>query len=103
MGTLSVMRNGQVATIHIEGRFDFRNQAQFRDAFRKELANKNSIPRFVIDLSKTEYIDSSALGVLLLLWEESGREEGHVELVNAKPNVRSILDSANFQRLFKVV
>ena len=50
-------------TIVIDGRLDFSCHQEFRDAYSQ---NENA-KSFTVDMSKTEYLDSSALGMLLLL------------------------------------
>ena len=56
---------------------------------------------YVVDLSNTEYLDSSALGMLLLLREHAGGENANIEITQASADVRKILDVANFSKLFK--
>ena len=57
---------------------------------------------YVVDLSDTEYLDSSALGMLLLLREHAGGESSKIEISQASDEVRKILDVANFGKLFKM-
>ncbi len=91
--------DGKELTIFIDDRFDFSLHQQFRDAY-----NHNSTPgiTYILNLSKTEYMDSSALGMILLL-------KDHVQLYNgkliiAKPNetVNKILEIAQFHRLMTI-
>ena len=101
-GTISVTREDQETVINIKGRFNFEMHSQFRAAYQDETAGTNKGRRFVIDLTGTEYIDSSALGMLLLLREEAGTNESDIEITNARSEIRKILETANFQRLFKI-
>ena len=52
----------------------------------------------MVDLSRTSYLDSSALGMLLLLRERCA----DVRVENASDDVRKVLEIANFQRLFEL-
>lgn len=101
-GTISVTRGDSETVINIKGRFNFEMHSQFRAAYQEETADKNKGRKFIIDLTGTEYIDSSALGMLLLLREEAGTNESDIEISNARPEIRKILETANFQRLFKI-
>nr|CRH07449.1 putative anti-sigma-factor antagonist [Candidatus Magnetococcus massalia] len=102
-GTISVSRESNQQTISIKGRFNFEMHSQFRTAYQGEVEQcKEGKMKFIIDLSGTEYIDSSALGMLLLLREEAGSNDANIEIVNARPEIRKILETANFQRLFKI-
>jgi anti-anti-sigma factor len=91
--------DGQQLTIAIKGRFDFSTHQDFRGAYEKDTQAK----RFVVDLKDTTYLDSSALGMLLLLRDHAGGERADVQLINCNSDVRKILDISNFAKLFKIV
>ena len=59
-----------------------------------------SPPHYVINLGQTDYLDSSALGMLLLLREYAGGDKADIRILNCKPEVRTIFNVANFQQLF---
>ena len=101
-GTISVTRGEQRTSISIKGRFNFEMHSQLRAAYKEDASGTNKVRRFVIDLAGTEYMDSSALGMLLLLREETGANNADIEITNARLEIRKILETANFQRLFKV-
>ena len=102
-GTISVSHGSDATTISIKGRFNFEMHSQFRTAYQSEAKDQDGKNlKYLIDLAGTEYIDSSALGMLLLLREEAGGNESDIEIVNARPEIRKILETANFQRLFKI-
>ena len=101
-GSITVNGGENETVISIKGRFNFEMHSQFRTAYQNETGS-GSNKKFIIDLTGTEYIDSSALGMLLLLREEAGANESDIEIINARPEIRKILETANFQRLFKIV
>ena len=102
-GTISVTHSDTETVISIKGRFNFEMHSQFRTAYQNETSSESSKKKkFVINLAGTEYIDSSALGMLLLLREEAGGNEADIEITNTRPEIRKILETANFQRLFKI-
>jgi anti-anti-sigma factor len=86
-------------TIAVTGKFDFQLYDEFRASYADTAGNGTE---YVIDLSDTEYLDSSALGMLLLLREHAGGESSSIEITQASPEVRKILDVANFGKLFKL-
>jgi len=99
--TVRVSEKTNEVVILITGRFDFNLHRDFRYAYEdacKRLAN----PAFIIDLGGTEYMDSSALGMMLLLREHIGGDKGVVSIINARPEVKKILEIASFGRLFKL-
>lgn len=96
---LSTYLNGRGETVvRIGGRFDFSLHREFREAYRQAESGAGS---YVVDLKDTEYMDSSALGMLLLLREHAGKR-GSVRLINCQADVKRILAIANFQQLFDI-
>ncbi|OJT00863.1 STAS domain-containing protein [Marinobacter nauticus] len=91
--------DGQTLTIRVEGRFDFSTHQAFRDAYEHSDA---SINRYVIDLSDTTYLDSSALGMLLLLRDHAGGDSASISIENCNSDVRRILSISNFEQLFSI-
>jgi len=83
--------------IKISGRFDFSVHQDFRKAMQQA---SNDITAIVVDMSETDYVDSSALGMLLVLRDKVGENKEAISIKNAKPEVRKILDIANFDKLF---
>ncbi len=82
--------------ISIEERFDFSLHQQFRDTYN-DVTNKDVT--FILDLSKTEYMDSSALGMILLLKDHVQACAGQLIISKPSDSVRKILEIAQFQRL----
>lgn len=91
--------DGRTVNIMIDGRFDFSVQQAFRNAYRN---NKDAGTQFNVDLSATEYMDSSALGMLLLLKEHVSNIKGSIVLVRPSATIRKILEMANFNRQFTI-
>jgi len=58
---------------------------------------------YIVDLKDATYLDSSALGMLLLLRDHAGGETAHVRIVNCNPDVRKILTISNFEQLFNIL
>jgi len=96
--TSAVSVDQKVVTISVSGRFDFAMHQEFMSAYRDYPGGE---VHFVVDLSGVEYLDSSALGMLLQL-REHGHKGREVELVNGNQGVKEILRIANFEKLFKV-
>ena len=96
--TVSSSESGNVVTIHVKGRFDFAIHQDFLRAYK---AYPKGEKKFVVNLSGAEYMDSSAMGMLLQLREYAARAE-IIELVNGSDGIREILRIANFDKLFKV-
>jgi anti-anti-sigma factor len=91
--------DGQELTILIQGRFDFGAHQEFRNAYERVTRTPQ---RYVVDLKDTTYLDSSALGMLLLLRDHAGGDSAQIRLLNCNPDVRKILAISNFEQLFKI-
>jgi len=90
--------NYSFVTVSIAGRFDYRLYQPLDDLFSKAYKWNNTI---CIDLSETEYLDSSALGLLLILREKVDPDTT-IKLKNPAPNVGRTLVTANFDKLFVI-
>jgi len=86
-------------TIVIAGRFDF----SMNTDFRKILSDPDSTAgKYVIDMGAVEDIDSSALGMLLLLREKAGGDNANIVISRCRPDIIEMLKMANFQTMFKI-
>jgi anti-anti-sigma factor len=92
--------DGNEVTVRVQGRFDFGVHKEFREATQEA---KGPGTRFVVDLAGTEYMDSSALGMLLLLREQAGGDQSDIRISNPSPEVKKILTISNFQKMFKIL
>ena len=97
------LEGGKVLNIRIEGRFDFSCHQEFRNAYENLGASNGAKPgTVVIDLKGTTYLDSSALGMLLLLRDHAGGDNADVRLINISSDTRKILAISNFDKLFQI-
>lgn len=96
-----VMTNQGKAVIRLAGRFDFSTHRDFRDAVDRALAAAEA-REIQVDLAAVTYLDSSALGMLLLLRDRARSGHRPLALVNATGTVKQVLDIANFAKLFPI-
>lgn len=95
----SVSEDGKKLVISIQGRFDFSAHQDFRNSY-ESLSVQPATYR--VDMSDTTYLDSSALGMLLLLRDHAGGNAANIEIVNCSPDVKKILTISNFEQLFTI-
>ncbi len=100
--SISTDIRGDVARISISGRFDFQVHRDFKGAYAPSLENPG-IREFEIELSQVDYLDSSALGMMMLLRERAQSAGKTVMLARPNPAIVQILDIANFNKLFKIL
>ncbi len=89
------------ATLKLNGRFDFHSHRDFRTAYEQALAIA-TVREIEIDFNAVDYLDSSALGMLLLLREKAEALDRKVVLSGLKGAVKQVMDIANFGKLFTV-
>ncbi|MEJ2755264.1 MAG: STAS domain-containing protein, partial [Gammaproteobacteria bacterium] len=74
-------------------------QQEFRYVYEKTRQVPSS---YIVDLKETTYLDSSALGMLLLLRDHAGGDNADIRITNCNPDVKKILAISNFEQLFNI-
>ena len=97
MSVTVAVQDNKLATIKINGRFDFSLHTDFRKSY-KDVSLSNGV--YAVDLGGTDYLDSSALGMLLLLKEHADSQSSSVSLINFNSEIKEILDIASFDKIF---
>ena len=96
----NISEDGKNVRINIKGRFDYKVSREFRDAYR-HVPGRNGIA-YHVDLRDVDYMDSSALGMLLLLREHAKCRGGEVIIEHPNEPIDKILKVANFEQLFTI-
>mgnify|MGYP001766885855 CR=1 FL=1 len=95
-----IQESGQVI-IKLQGRFDFNTHREFRAAYEPLLSDV-SVIALSVDFRDVVYLDSSALGMLLMLRERFAAQGVQVALIGVQGNVKQVLDIPNFSKLFQI-
>lgn len=98
--TQQVFDQGKKVKINVFGRFDYGLSQMFREAYLN--LEKVDGVNFHINLSAASYIDSSALGMLLLLREYAKNLGGNVIIEKPCEQINSFLKVAKFDQLFAI-
>ena len=88
-------------TMRLHGRFDYSTHAEFMQR-AKHFVEGTEIAQLSLDLGQLEYIDSSALGMLLMMRDLAKRSDKSIALLNVKGYVRQVVGNAQFSRLFEI-
>jgi anti-anti-sigma factor len=94
-------KDGNKAVLKLSGRFDFNAHREFRAAVDPLVADPG-VNALTIEFSAVEYLDSSALCILLMLREKTGGARKEITLAGVHGNVKQVLDIANFAKLFQI-
>ncbi len=92
-------RNGQLI-IEVTGDFTFAFYEQYTEAL-DEIKN-SAVSHVAVDLKGVSFIDSSALGLLLLTREECEEQGKELTLLNPKGKVKEMIDISQFNDLFSI-
>jgi len=98
----TVTKENNRALVRLSGRFDFNTHREFRNAV-EPLANEAAVTQVVIDFTDVEYLDSSALGMLLMLRDRMNVAKKGLTIAGVHGNVKQVLEIANFGQLFHIV
>jgi HptB-dependent secretion and biofilm anti anti-sigma factor len=99
---ISTTSAGDRAVIRLAGRFDFNEHRAFKAAYEPYL-QQAAIKTVEINMAGIDYLDSSALGMMMLMRERSQVQGKAVVLSSPNSTVAQILDIANFSKLFTIV
>jgi HptB-dependent secretion and biofilm anti anti-sigma factor len=87
--------------VRLTGRFDFSTREQFMSLIEGAIA-ASAAAELRCDLGGVDYIDSSALGMLLVTRDKAKKFDKTVTLANARGMVRQTLGAAQFDQLFTI-
>jgi anti-anti-sigma factor len=89
-------------TLTLEGKFTFECHGPFKDAAYPVL-QAPGMKALHLNLAAVSYMDSSSLGMLLLLREKAEAVGIKVRLERPSPNALSILKAVQFGKLFEIL
>lgn len=100
---MSVVANtsddGNTLIVKISGKFDISLSKTFGDSYENKI---HSVSKVVLDMADVQHIDSSGLGMMLMLRERFGEDKEKIEIVNAGSNVAKIFELTGYGRLFNI-
>ncbi len=99
MSQIDVSQQEGSLTITIPARFDSHIIEHFRDAYSSISSDSDLL--YVIDLAQTEYIDSSALGMLLNFKHHVQAGDGIICIKNCNTKLKHIFEISSFTSMFK--
>ncbi|MDN3649365.1 STAS domain-containing protein [Reinekea marina] len=85
--------------IKVSGRFDFSSHQEFRQIYETV---SDDIKSYTVDMAEATYLDSSALGMLLLMRDHAGGDNSQIDIINCNDDVKKILTISNFGQLFNI-
>ena len=99
--SIKVTAINKTATIYLSGQFSFGAHREFKAAYMNQLS-ESKIANIVINLSEVEYLDSSALGMLLVLRDYVTAANKILILSRPSPIAVRTFDIASFDKIFTI-
>lgn len=92
---------GTTSIIHISGRFVFDGHRDFRAAYEEALGRAET-KHIQLDLGEVEYLDSSALGMMLLMKDRGDAAGKKIQIRGASDFAYKLLVTTNFHKIFDI-
>ena len=92
----------EIDLIKLPSRFDYSCHKSFSDSYGV-LLESSAVKNLILDFSQVEYIDSSALGMMVLVQKKFQGKNRVVQIKGAKGATFEILRMANMQKLFEFI
>jgi len=89
-----------MAIVAVEGEIDADTSPQLRQCFDKLLAEGEQ--RYVIDMTETDFIDSSGLVALVMLLKRIKAGQGGIKLCCIKPEILKIFELTRLDQVFDI-
>jgi len=100
--TYNLARHGDIPVFHLTGSFDMNCKDEFQAEIESYLQNDK--PQFVIfNLKGLEYIDSSALGVLVSVLKNLKSHSGDVYVTNVSDFIEEVFKRVRLDKYFIVM
>ena len=98
--TFSIERLGEVTVVDVDGELTVTNRGELKERVLARISEGDDA--FVIDFSKTGYIDSSGLGVLVSLSKRIREENGRLKLAGLNQDLRTLFELTKLDTLFQI-
>ena len=93
--------SGDICRVVMSGKFTFSDHIEFKNIFK--IFEDNMTKHLEIDLSKVEFVDSAALGLLLLVLDEAAKTNVKLKLLRPCGHVQKMFKISRFYDLFNIV
>ncbi len=97
----AISQHDSTLEISISGKFTFADNAPFRDILQK--FKESGTQQAILDFSRLEFIDSAALGMLLLAREEADASNVRLSIKSPTGQPLKMFQVSRFEDLFTIV
>lgn len=98
--SFSIERIGEAMVVDVDGELTVSNRGELKERVLGRLEEGER--SFVLDFSKTGYIDSSGLGVLVSLSKRIRERNGRLRLAGLNQDLRTLFELTKLDTLFQI-
>ncbi|NCD32404.1 MAG: anti-sigma factor antagonist [Spartobacteria bacterium] len=102
MSTYDFSADGGAGVTTIEGSLTALNVDAFRDAFIRWFNQNKQVTRMVVDVAKTDFMDSSGLGALIGMLKQFTERDGDVRIAGLSSNLRILFEVTQAYKMFEI-
>jgi len=95
---LKIRKSSNIYIIDIQGEMDLYNSYKLKDLVMKMLEKK--VTKFVINLDKVEYIDSSGIGALIFICSTIKKMNLELLITNVQGSVKKVIELTKLMGYF---
>jgi anti-sigma B factor antagonist len=95
-----VQKVGDVTVVDVEGQLIVGNRQELKQRVLAEL--EGGARKFLVDFTRTGYIDSSGLGVLVSLSKKIREQGGELRLSSLNEDLRTLFELTKLDTLFRI-
>ncbi len=89
-----------ICRVSMKGKFTFSDHQSYKELF--DVFSDAKIEKLEINISEVDFIDSAALGLLLLTRDEAEKYSKKLVLVSPQGQVKKMFDISRFYELFEI-
>lgn len=93
--------NNRKVTLKLEGNFTYTQRKPFQEMLKSVAVD--GVDQIVIDLSQVAFLDSAALGLLMISHRQLQAEKRTLSLAYPQPTVRQIIELANLHKTIPLI
>ncbi|MDY6065252.1 MAG: STAS domain-containing protein [Finegoldia sp.] len=91
---------GDDISVKLKGDLDISTCAPFRDELlEKYEANKSNI---IIDAADLEFLDSTGLGALIMVYNKAKEDGNNISIYNVKPHINKLFKITQMEKIFDI-
>jgi len=99
--SFSIKKDSEIVVVDVEGQLIVGNRQELKQKVLDAL--EGGAKKFVIDFSRTGYIDSSGLGVLVSLSKKIREQGGDLRLAGLNEDLQTLFELTKLDTLFSIL